>query len=65
MAVKWHPRIWKAARHATVHELEALESAWGIKLPEDFERVAMIYQGMAPDPVLPIPIGAMSSCLGS
>jgi SMI1 / KNR4 family (SUKH-1) len=50
MAVEWIPRIWKTARHATNQEVEALERAWGVKLPEDYKHVAMIHQGMAPDP---------------
>ena len=50
MAVKWSPRIWKVARHATPQEVEALERAWGVRLPEDYKRVAMIHQGMGPDP---------------
>ena len=49
-AVEWIPRIWKTANHATPQEVESLERAWGVKLPEDYKRVAVIYQGMAPEP---------------
>lgn len=50
MTVRWRPRIWKTARHATPHEVEALERAWGVKLPEDYKRIAMVHQGMVPEP---------------
>ncbi|MFY0528855.1 SMI1/KNR4 family protein [Archangium gephyra] len=50
MTVQWIPRVWKIARHATAHEVEALERAWGVELPEDYKRVAMMHQGMAPEP---------------
>ncbi len=50
MAIRWIPRIWKAARPAKPHEVEALERAWGVKLPEDYKHVAMTHQGMAPEP---------------
>lgn len=50
MTVQWLPRIWKTVQPATTQEVEALENEWGVKLPEDYKRVAMIYQGMAPEP---------------
>jgi hypothetical protein len=50
MTVRWIPRIWKTARQATSQEVEALERAWGVKLPEDYKRIAVVHQGMAPEP---------------
>jgi cell wall assembly regulator SMI1 len=50
MAVEWTPRIWQTARPATSHEVDMLERAWGVELPEDYKRIAMIHQGMAPEP---------------
>ena len=50
MAVRWIPRIWKTARQATSQEVEVLERAWGVKLPEDYKRIAVVHQGMAPEP---------------
>jgi cell wall assembly regulator SMI1 len=50
MSVRWIPRIWKSPRPATPHEVQVLEKEWGVRLPEDYKRIAMTHQGMAPEP---------------
>lgn len=50
MTVHWTPRIWKRPYLATPLDVERLEKAWGVKLPEDYKQVAMQYQGMTPFP---------------
>ena len=50
MTVQWTPRIWKRPYLATPLEVEALEKAWGVKLPEDYKQVALMHQGMTPFP---------------
>ncbi len=50
MSVHWRAHVLKAPGSVSPHELERLESAWGIKLPDDYKRVVSMYQGMAPEP---------------
>jgi cell wall assembly regulator SMI1 len=50
MTVQWKPRIWKQPFLATPQDVESLERAWGVKLPEDYKQVAMSHQGMTPYP---------------
>lgn len=50
MTVRWRPRIWEEPHPATTLEVEALERSWGVNLPDDYKSVAMIHQGMMPEP---------------
>ncbi|MBN1207115.1 MAG: SMI1/KNR4 family protein [Myxococcaceae bacterium] len=63
MTVHWRHRIWKATRPATSEEVAALEEELSVTLPDDYKRVAVLHQGMAPDPcVLDIGTGNTVIC---
>jgi len=52
MAITWETSIWDAPHPAIIDELELLERAWGVKLPEDSTQIAMLHQGMSPSPCI-------------
>jgi hypothetical protein len=50
MPVRWEPYVWDAQHPANPHELERLEQQWGVRLPSDYRRLVLAYQGMSPEP---------------
>ena len=50
MKILWKPYVWKQPRPVAPEELQALESQWGVKLPEDYKQLVSVHQGMTPQP---------------
>jgi cell wall assembly regulator SMI1 len=49
-SVRWKPYIWKEPRPVEPGELEKLEAAWGVRLPDEYKQVVSLHQGMTPKP---------------
>jgi len=50
MKINWDTYLWEEPRPVEPGELEAIETAWGIKFPEDYKRTLSLHQGMTPEP---------------
>ena len=48
--LKWQPYVWREPRPAKPGEVEALEQAWGVSLPETYKKLVASFQGMTPVP---------------
>jgi hypothetical protein len=46
----WTPYVWPALHPADSEEIHCIESLWNIMLPQDYKKVAAIYQGCSPCP---------------
>jgi hypothetical protein len=49
-SVTWSPYVWPNLCPATLKEIHEIEALWGVSLPEDYKKVATIYQGCTPRP---------------
>ena len=49
MNVRWAPYV-KGVRPVEPLEVEKLERAWGVQLPEEYKRIACAHHGMTPRP---------------
>ena len=62
MSVCWEPYVWKEAHPVEPSEVEKLEAAWGVHLPEEYKQLAPRYHGMGPlTTVTPRPVNPGSS----
>lgn len=51
MEVRWRDYVWKGPRPVVgPDEVEKLEAAWGVRLPEEYRSTAHLRHGMAPEP---------------
>lgn len=44
MSVRWRPHVLNAPGSVSPHELERIESAWGVKLPDAYKRVVSMLE---------------------
>jgi hypothetical protein len=50
MALRWKPYCWREPHPVPPEEFEKLERQWGVRLPEEYKRIASACQGMTPEP---------------
>lgn len=50
MNVRWENHVWRSPHPADPTELDKLETAWGVRLPEEYKRIACVHHGMTPQP---------------
>src|SRR5687768_15297247 len=50
MDIRWRHYLWKEMRPVPSGEIEKLELAWGVKLPDEYKELVALCQGMTPEP---------------
>ena len=50
MNIRWEPYVWKEPHPVESAEIDKLEAAWNIQLPEEYKQIAPRHHGMMPRP---------------
>ncbi|MFY0565568.1 SMI1/KNR4 family protein [Archangium lansingense] len=50
MNIRWQPYVWKEAHPVESVEVEKLEAAWNVQLPEEYKQLAPRHHRMRPTP---------------